>query len=327
MAKRTKTTDRTVRLFKIEHLLYQNKNGLLVEELAHLCGVSTRTIYRDLAALESYVGLPIWGKGSRRGILKDHYLPPIRFSLPEAMRVFLAARLMLHYSNRYDPDTASTFTKLNSVLPRNLGYHVQKTLEWMQHLKADDHYQDTLHTLVEAWINQRMVKVRYQTLGEKTAKERYIDPYFIEPAATGHSSYVVGYCHLAKEIRVFKIERIKSVEITDRLCLVPPDFDANLYLSSGWGIVSGGEAEVIKLRFAPQVAPIMEEAIYHPSQVTEKQDDGSLLMTLHVMNTYELCSWILSWGDQVEVLEPRDLRQEIIKAAKAMLKVYEKVAI
>lgn len=324
MVRKDNRYDRTTRLYRVEHILYQNPKGITVKELAQRCSVSVRTTYRDLNAIDEALQC-IWLERGRCGLVEGRYLPPIRFSLPEAMRVFLAARLMLRYSNRCDSDTESTFRKLNSVLPPRLQYHVQKTLDWMQNLRADKHYQGVMHDLVEAWLNQRTVLIHYLTLGDKTAKERRIDPYFIEPAAAGHSSYVIAYCHLTKEIRVFKLERIKSIELTDEFYLTPPNFDANTYLASAWGIVAGGEAQTIKLRFDSEIAPIIEEVTWHPSQVTEQQEDGSLLMTLTVMNTVELQSWILGWGEKVKVLEPDELRRDIAKTAKAISRIYKAV--
>ena len=68
----------------------------------------------------------------------------------------------------------------------------------------------------------------------------------------------------------------------------------------------------------------MEETIWHPSQVLEPQSDGTVIMRLKVIDTVELYSWILGWGEKVEVLEPDELREEIIETAKAMLDVYKK---
>ena len=104
---RGKTKDRTGRWAQIEHLLYQNSKGLKIKEIARVCNVSTRQIYRDLDDLQYKLGLPIWEEGSTRGIDEDYFLPPIRFSLPEALNIFLAARLMLNYAHRYDPKAAS----------------------------------------------------------------------------------------------------------------------------------------------------------------------------------------------------------------------------
>jgi len=319
-----KTKDRTARWAKIEHLLYQNRNGLKIKEIARICNVSVRQIYRDLNDLQCKLGLPIWEKGSTRGIDEEYFLPPIRFSLPEAINVFLAARLMLTYAHRYAPNIASTFIKLNSIVPPPLRDQIQKTMDWMQKQPQDEKYLRILATLAEAWISQQQVKISYQALAEKKSVERIIEPYFIEPAAPGHSSYVIGYCHRTNSLRTFKIERIESIEPTLEHYVIPPDFDANAYLGSSWGIVVEGEVETIKLRFNPEIARIMEETIWHPSQVLERQKDGSVIMTLRVASTVELYGWILSWGEKVEVLEPEELRERVARTGQAIVDIYER---
>ena len=318
-------TDRTARLLKVEHLLYQTESGLTVEEIARRCEVCKRTAYRDLKALEAepYV-IPIWQEGTKRGISEGYFLPPIHFTISEALNVFLAARLMLSYARRYDPNIASIFTKLNSIVPSPLREDIQKTLEWMQRQPRNDKYLQVLATLAEAWVSRHRVRIVYRALGAKKAAERIIEPYFIEPAATGHASYVIAYCHRTKSLRIFKIERIESAEITAETYVIPSDFNASAYLSSSWGIEVGSKVKTIKLKFIPELARIMEETIWHPSQVVQKQRDGSVIVTLRVTETSELLSWILGWGGRVEILEPKELGREVIESARAMLEVYER---
>ena len=317
-------TDRIARLLKVEHLLYQNPQGLEPKEIARLCDVSVRTTYRDLDDLEHELGIPIWQESSNRGIVEGYFLPPIHFTLPEALNIFLAARLMLNYAHRYDPNIASTFMKLNSIVPPPLGDQIQKTMDWMQKQPKDEKYLRILATLAEVWVSQHQVKISYQALAEKMPAERIIEPYFIEPAAPGHSSYVIAYCHRTKSLRTFKIERIEAIESTPDPYVIPPDFDANAYLGSSWGIVAKGEAETIKLKFIPQIARIMEETVWHPSQVLKRQSDGSIVMTLRVTSTVELYGWILSWGEKVEVLEPEELRERVARTGQAIVDVYRK---
>ena len=182
-----------------------------------------------------------------------------------------------------------------------------------------------MELLVRAWTQGRKVKVWYWTLGKKQPTERIIEPYFIQPAGLGHGNYVIGYCHRAKEVRTFKIERIQRIELLDEKYTVLADFDANEFLGSSWGIVVDGEVKTIKLKInAPEIIRIMEETRWHPSQVLERQKDGSVIMTLRVSNTVDLYSWILRWGEKVEVLEPKELRQEIAETARLMLGVYQR---
>ena len=316
-------TDRTARLLNVEHLLYQKPRGLTVDEIANFCGVTKRTTYRDLKALEDVLKVPIWQEGIRRGIVEGHFLPPVRFTVSEALNVFLAARLMLNYARRYDPNMASIFTKLNSIVPSPLREDIQKTLDWMQRQPRNDKYLQVLATLAEAWVSRHRVRIVYRALGAKQATERVIEPYFIEPAATGHASYVIAYCHRTRSLRIFKIERIESAEITSETYVIPSDFNASAYLSSSWGIEVGGEVKTVKLKFVPELARIMDETLWHPSQVVQKQRDGSVIVTLRVTETSELLSWILGWGDKLEVLEPPEIREAIIDTAEAVRDLYK----
>lgn len=315
--------DRTARLFNIEHLLHQNKDGLHVGKIAEECGVCKRTTYRDLEALEK-IGFPIWEKSGKRGIAEGYFLPPIHFTLPEALNIFLVTRLMLRYTNKYDPTTASTFIKLNSIIPSPLKEQIQKTLDWMNKLPRDEKYLRILGTLAEAWTSRQQVRIAYQALDEDKPAVRIIEPYYIEPAAPGHSSYVIAYCYRAKDMRIFKIERIESIWATTTPYIIPDSFDANTYFDSSWGIVAGGQVEDVKLKFSPEIARIMKETRYHPSQKLSPQKDGTIIMTLSVSVSQEFCAWILGWGEKVEVMEPKSLRNEISHTAREILKVYRK---
>jgi predicted DNA-binding transcriptional regulator YafY len=315
---------RTERLLNIWLLLYQNPHfRFTAKDIAEKYGVDVRTIYRDLNALQNELGVPISEEGSKRGIEEGYFLPPIRFSLPEALNIFLSARLMLNYAQRYDPNTEATFFKLSSIVPPPLREQIQKTIDWMHKLPKDERYLRILARLAEAWVSRHKVKILYRALEAEQPTERIIEPYFIEPAAAGHSSYLIAYCHRTKSQRTFKIERIEAIEATSESYLIPPEFDANEFLGSSWGIVVEGEVKTVRLKInAHEIARIMAETVWHPSQIVEKQSDGSAIMTLRVTETVELYSWILKWGEKVEVLEPEELRQDIIETAKAVLEVY-----
>jgi len=315
---------KTERLLRIWLLLLRNPFRFTTRDLADKFGVNVRTIYRDLVTLGNELMVPVYEERARWAVREDYFLPPIRFTVAEALNIFLAARLMMQYSHRYDPNVDSTFSVLGSVLPAPLKEQVQRTLEWMQALPRDERHLLVLAKLAEAWTSQRRAKITYRSLPAARATERVIEPYFIEPAVPGHSSYVIAYCHRAGELRIFKVERIEAIELTDETYTIPADFDANKYFSSAWGIVVEGEEQTVRLKFSPEIARLMEETIWHPSQVLEKQADGSVIMTLRVFYTYELLTWILGWGEKVEILEPAELRKEVLQTAKAMVKIYQR---
>jgi len=321
MAYKRGDLSRFERQLKLMLLLHQAERCLKVGELAEELGVSERTVYRDLKALELTYLVPITGDGGRR-IAEGHFLPPIRFAIPEVVAIFLAARLMLAYSRKRDPNIVTAFSKLNSVVQPPLRDQIQKTMDWLERQPVDEGYLHTMATLAEAWATHRRVRITYRALDAEEATARDIDPYFIEPAAAGHSTYVIALCHRHHELRVFKVERITDIRMTTETYEVPDEFDANELLAPAMGIVVTEDIDTVRLRFTPELARLPEETIWHPSQSVVPQSDGSAIVTLRVANTFELLSFIMQWGEKVEVIEPDGLREDIIATAKAMLKVY-----
>src|SRR5438552_4499655 len=125
-------------------------------EIAERLGMSVRNVYRDLHALESEVGLPTWSEDGKWGILESAFLPPLKLTLSEAMAVFLGARLMVRYADKYDPDLASAFEKLAAILPTALRSHVDRTLDDLSRRSTDETFNRHVRLLTQAWAERRV---------------------------------------------------------------------------------------------------------------------------------------------------------------------------
>jgi predicted DNA-binding transcriptional regulator YafY len=322
MKSKEKETDRLARLYYVEHLLFQKSYGWTLDEIADKCEVNARTTRRDIKALED-AGVPVYQNGDKWCVNQEYYLPPVRFSRSEAMGIFLASRLMLHYANRSDSYMKSTFYKLNCVVPSPLKEQILNTVEWMEKLPKNDSLGQHIEALALAWTAQCTVRMSYHTYGESKPRYREVDPYFIQPTDSSHASYLIAYCHLNKAVRVFKIARIRSLDITNKKYKIPDTFDADRYLEPAWGVIADGKVGTIKLKFSSSVAQMFQEAIYHPSQIVTSGKDGSALVTLKVVPGVELVGWIMGWGENVEVLEPKELKDQVKATIKAMAKLYK----
>jgi predicted DNA-binding transcriptional regulator YafY len=150
---------KTERMLRIWLLLLRNPLRFTSKDLAQKFGVNVRTIYRDLVTLGNELMVPVYEERARWAVREEHFLPPIRFTVSEALNIFLAARLMLGYSHRYDPNVDSTFSVLASVLPAPLREQVQKTLDWMRTLPKSEVYLSVLAKLAEAWTSQHRAKI------------------------------------------------------------------------------------------------------------------------------------------------------------------------
>jgi predicted DNA-binding transcriptional regulator YafY/transposase-like protein len=314
--------DRTARLLRLQMLLAQSPLGLRIEEIASKCSISKRTVYRDLVALESEIGVPIWEQGNKRGIVEDYFLPPVNFTIEEAMNVFLAVRLMQNYCYVYNPSVISTFNKLERIIPEPLKKWIQDTIEHLESQPRDERRINNFNKLARAWLSKHKARIYYLDPVENDTGEYIIDIYYIEPSILGHSSYMIAYCHTTKSIHDYKLDYIiGNVSIEEATYEIPPDFKIKNYFSSAWDSHIM-EPQVVKLRFTKNIRKAIIDTKWHPLQRIELQSDGSGIMTLEVRDTLYFRAWVLGWGDNMEVLEPETLRNEITQFATSMVNLY-----
>jgi predicted DNA-binding transcriptional regulator YafY len=323
MQRKIQRRDRTARLLKLQMLLWQNPHGILVDDLALKCSVCERTIYRDLAVLESELGVPIWEEGSKRGVIEGYFLPPVTFTPSEAMNVFLSTRLMQNRCFPFTSNITSTFMKLNTIMPPALKEQVQNIIFYLDKLPKDENRIRNFSRITQAWMSQNCLKIHYQEELIINSREYTIEPYFVEPAAWGRGIYVIAYSHEDKFIRPFKVQHIiGEVVITPERYKIPSDFDITQNLGLAWGMDNKEEIIKVKLQFNKKITQFMIHNIIDPSQKIFTNADGSIIMELKVCNTRDFRSWILNFGDDVTVLEPDTLIREIIAINKSILSRY-----
>jgi len=93
-------------------------------------------------------------------------------------------------------------------------------------------------------------------------------------------------------------------------------------LRDGWDVIADQPVVPIAVRFGPAVARRVAETRWHPSQRLEWRGDGSLVWRGLVAGTHEVRVWILGWGADAEVLEPRSLRDEVAAELRRAAEAY-----
>lgn len=307
--------DRVARLVRVANLLKQHPEGMRAQDIAVRLGISRRTAYRDLTALEGELQMPTWSEGGRWGMLEASFLPPLKLTISEAMAVFLATRLMVRYADKYDPDLASAFEKLAEGLPGPLTEHVARSLDVLQRASRAPLFVEHVHALTRAWAERRVVEITYEPArydGRRADRRRAtVRPYLIEPSTQTHALYLIGFDEDRDGLRTFKIERITSVTVTPHGFEAPEPGSLEGMMRGAWDIIADQAPTAIVVRFSPAVAGRVAETIWHPSQVLEPQADGTTLWRATVSGTIEVRLWILSWGGDAMVLEPAELRADI----------------
>jgi predicted DNA-binding transcriptional regulator YafY len=323
----TRAENKADRLLQIEALLLAHPEGLTQAEIARRLDVNRSTVnryFRDMPNQFPYYE----SEDGRLFIDRQSYLVNVRFGLHEALAVHLASRLLATRMDRQNPHAASALRKLGLALERlapRISRHVQQSADVMDEAaqRHDPVYLQSLEKLTLAWAEQRKAQVWHRS--EKTGKvfEYLLCPYFIEPYAVGQTTHVIGRNDPSGKMRTLKIERIERVELTRDTYEIPSDFDPRDLLADAWGIwYTESEPVTVTLKFHPRVARRVQETRWHRSEQERELPDGSIEWRAKVAEVQEMLPWIRGWGADVEVLEPKELREMMMGEAKAIAEKY-----
>ncbi len=307
--------NRTDRLLAIV-LELQAHGARRAADLSATFEVSKRTIYRDVQALCA-AGVPVVAEPGRGYSLPPGYfLPPLRFSADEAMMLLLGADVMAQsFDAVYRRAAEDATRKIAGALPPERRADVAELragLLFAGPATLAPQTADALRRLRGAIVGQQRVHLhyhaRYGADDQSAPTQRDVDPYGL--AHVGGSWYLIGYCHLRRDVRNFRLDRITALTLLDTTFKRPPDFTL--------GMPSADRTVVVRACFDPAIAPwVRENPSFYATELTDAPE--GLLVTFHVRRLDELLPWLLSWGAQVEVRAPAELRVLLANAAAAIL--------
>ncbi len=322
-----RTLKKTERLLKIEQLLLAHPQGMNRAEIARRLGVHRSTIKRDIDDLSS--SLPLWEDGNLVGINRDDYLTQVRLTIHESMAMHLAARLMATRMDKLNPHAAAALRKLGSALEKfapQVSRHLLASANVMEDeaQRHDPVYLEVLETLTRAWSQGQKVRLWHKHAPSGKVYDHEFAPYFIAPYAVGQTAHVIGWREPPGALRTFKLERIQRIELSDEPYAIPEDFDPHAKLADAWGIwYTEAEPEEVALKFHPRVAQRVRETRWHRSErPLEEQPDGSLIWRARIAEPKEMVPWVRGWGADVEVLGPKDLRDQMMGETRRLAEAY-----
>jgi predicted DNA-binding transcriptional regulator YafY len=134
--------------------------------------------------------------------------------------------------------------------------------------------------------------------------------------------YVDAYCHLREGLRSFALDALIGVQLVDRVAKNVPEAELREMFETSYGIFSGKNRQVAKLRFTPFRAQWVAREVWHPEQVGEVHADGSYTLEVPYSDERELIGDILRIGSDVKVMSPVTLVKQVKEAIQKMLKQY-----
>ena len=307
----------------------QSGRNYTASQLAKIFGTSRRTIYRDLKELEA-IGVSYHYDATSGGYTMDpeFFLPPVDLKLQEAMSLLLlvhkaSEQLQLPFKN----SALLAALKIENNLPAKIRQHCNTALRSISTKAAAQapirELDKTFAQLQKTIEKKQKVSIRYHSLFDGRDIELELCPYHL--LYNQRAWYVVGLSGMHNSVRTFKLARIRQLKTLSQHFVDDGNFDLSEYLGRAWSMIPEGRIYNVKLRFLPKVAENVAEVRWHNTQKVTRNGDGSATMEFRVDGLGEITWWILGYGDQVQVLHPKRLRQKIIETAKNVAKLNRQI--
>lgn len=254
--------------------------------------------------------------------------PPaeLNFTWDEAAALYLGRRLLEPLAGTVFWQAArEAFRKIRAILePVPRDYLDKFAAMFCQTMIGTHDYSkkaDLIDSLMQAIEDSQAVAMTYQALQATEPVTYIVHPYGL--AYHRGSLYLVGRTRRHEDTCHWKVDRIDAVELKDQRFQRPEDFDLQKHLSKSFGVYQGDGEVCVTVRFLPSVARYVEESTWHPSQKLIKRRDGSLIAEFTLDGTEEIKRWIMSFGKYAQVMEPADLRDQVVEELKEALAAQE----
>lgn len=290
----------------------QSKKIVKAQELADRFECSLRTIYRDIRTLEAS-GVPIYSEaGVGYALMEGYRLPPVMFTREEVSSFIAAEKLMQKFT---DPSLgthyASAMYKLKSVLRSNdkdyLSNIESRILMQTAEPMFNDNSPNTLEVLFEGIAEKKQILLTYKTFSKDETTQRNLEPVGV--FHDNNNWYFLGYCHLRKDYRQFRTDRIQGIKKTDFDFTIEHD-SLETYLTKNETIPTTRVRILVEKKITGYLT---HEKKYH-GFVSEKEIDNEIEMTFMCRDVDNGFSrWFLMFGDYAKILEPESLKTRVLE--------------
>jgi predicted DNA-binding transcriptional regulator YafY len=296
--------------------------GVTIDELASLANVTTRTIRRDLQALEES-GFPIYDDRSRedgrtRWILNGQAFKGLAagLTLAELCALYFSRTLVEALTGTpFRDEVVSAFDKLATALTPHMRQFLDQLPQVIaakpdpmrRRVEDEGQRQPIVARALEATLLHRQAALTYYSRASERTKSYRVHPYRLAYAQGG--LYLLAYVPEYGEVRTFAVERIEELSLLEDRFTPIEELDGAAFPNSLG--VHTGPAERVEIEFQPAVADYVRAREWHQSQSLAQDSDGTVHMTLHVCLDHALRSWVLSFGPFAKVVVPEVLAREI----------------
>ncbi len=313
--------NRTDRLFALL-LEIQSNPKITSQKLAERFDVTKRTIYRDVLALMD-ANVPVTGKaGEGYSIEEGYFLPPVSFTKDEALMLILGAGAVgQQFDLLYKKAARSAENKIHASLSKDLKKEVAYLKSYinvffgMQGERKELH--DALLKIRRAILEKKRVAFRYFKPSAQSPEPmvREADPYAL--ANYFGVWMMTGYDYLRKDLRVFRLDRMEAVLVTNKTYERPRNFRLSRLQQE-----DHSRRTLYTVKIERDIYRwVKEQPPYKIIKTLTKKDH--VLLTIATSSEDYLITWLLRWGEKAEAISPLSFRTKVKIILYSLLKIYE----
>lgn len=302
--------------------ILRSRKKVTRKELAEELEVDIRQITRYKEDLE-YAGVTITEiKGRYGGYILENkdYLLNLELSDKESLALSKTKDYLKDQGLHFYNDLSSAIEKIKAINPKDNNYNSESIYSKGIKIKANhEEESEKWLTINDGILNNRKLRIKYMD-SKGCCTERIVQPYKLYTYYG--SNYFIGKCEERNELRQFKLVRIKNIELLeDRF--IKDDFDINEYLKNSIGLFKD-KTYKIKLKITyPYAMGFKEYSWTEEESIEDYIEKGYLIYNATVEGKTEVIPWIMGMGTACTVLEPLELKDDIIKAYKEILNQYK----
>jgi predicted DNA-binding transcriptional regulator YafY len=290
-------------------LRLQSRRVVRAEDIAAHFEISVRTVYRDLAALGE-AGIPIMGEaGVGYSLVPGYHLPPVMFTAEEASALFMGSKLVENLTDAsLQKQMESALLKIRSVLPRDRQDYLDR-LERSTAVMASRSgaiprlASEALLPIQRALAGRRVLAMDYKGAQRPDMTTRKVEPLGLVYYADNW--HLIAYCRLRQDVRDFRTDRIRRLEVQAEFFSGHDDFSLQRYLDEA---AREGKFVTALVKFKPEMMERVRRE-WSCRLVEEKAEPGGVVVTLLGYSFEWFTGWVLSFGSKAEVLAPEKFKR------------------
>ncbi len=301
----------------------QSKRLVKAQDIADKFSLSLRTVYRDIRALEE-AGVPVTGEaGIGYRLMEGYKLPPVMFNEDEATALLTAAKLMQSMSDESSSKHYTTaLDKIKAVLRLAEKDHLQEIdnhIAVVSHPAIAHNKPAELHLakILKAIACSSVIEINYTTVEKNESLCRNVEPIGIY--YQGSHWYLIAFCHLRKDYRNFRTDKINKIALTnDKIIQTHPPLHTFICQ-----VTEQKQVQKVVIEVTPPIIKYFGEQKYYNGFVREETVGNMVRMTFLSGSLIGFAHWFMLFGEHATIIEPLQLNDIVAEIAHNILNKIE----